>query len=380
MWTNPYTWKEGCCIGGGLLVVGMVLQWVMGEVQWSLMAWPVNGILVAMLLIVILVLHLLRDRVYPIRYLATSQAAVPAILFSAALTLVMGITGWMSMLRFWPLVLCYWWMVIIMGLAVLKRLSRIRSWNKSNIVKNLAFITNHLGLMLALVAATAGSADMQRLKMSCQEGQIEWRAMDEESKAVVELPLAIELQDFVLEQYAPQVVLISNSTGQKISSDILIHTDSVIEYAAPVDHRYVEWHSMGATTAAYVHVGDTAGWVSNGSFMFPFAALRVNDSCSAVMPEQEPKRYASQVDVYTQNGQHVQGVIEVNHPLQIEGWKIYQLNYDTQMGRWSTTSVFELVRDPWLPAVYAGLIMMVLGAIFMFIFAGESRQSKSEEP
>lgn len=378
MWTNPYTWKEGCCIGGGLLAVGMILQWVVGEIEWSLMAWPVNGIMVALLLILLVVLHLLRDRLYIVRYLATSEAAIPSILFSAALTLVMGITGWMSMLRFWPLVLCYLWMVIIMGLAVLKRLSRIRSWNKSNIVKNLAFLTNHLGLMLALVAATAGSADMHRLKMSCQEGQVEWRAMDEESKAVVELPLAIELSDFMMEQYPPQVVFINNETGKKIETNLPLHTDSIIEFAAPVDNRYVEWHSMGATTAAYVHAGDTAGWVSNGSFMFPFAALRVNDSCSAVMTEPEPKRYASEVIVYTQSGLREEGVIEVNHPLQIEGWKIYQFNYDTEMGRWSTTSIFELVRDPWLPAVYAGLIMMVLGAIFMFIFAGENRLTKSE--
>jgi hypothetical protein len=56
----------------------------------------------------------------------------------------------------------------------------------------------------------------------------------------------------------------------------------------------------------------------------------------------------------------------VNKPLNVMGWKIYQLDYDKEKGRWSELSVFQLVRDPWLPAVYVGLFMMSAGAVFMF--------------
>ena len=61
--------------------------------------------------------------------------------------------------------------------------------------------------------------------------------------------------------------------------------------------------------------------------------------------------------------------VEVNKPLSFTGWKIYQLSYDESKGKWSTYSVFELVRDPWLPLVYIGIWMMIAGAIGLFVFA-----------
>ena len=130
---------------------------------------------------------------------------------------------------------------------------------------------------------------------------------------------------------------------------------------------------MGACTAAHITATSTAnaaervsGWVSCGSFMFPYRALRLNDRYSAYMPMREPKRYASEVTVYGEDGKRTDAVIEVNHPLETGGWKIYQLSYDEALGRWSDISVLELVRDPWLPWVYAGIYMLLAGAVLMF--------------
>ena len=67
----------------------------------------------------------------------------------------------------------------------------------------------------------------------------------------------------------------------------------------------------------------------------------------------------------------------MNKPYSIDGWKIYQLNYDTERGRWSEISILELVSDPWLPFVYTGIYMMQLGAILMFILA---QRRKEEQP
>lgn len=91
------------------------------------------------------------------------------------------------------------------------------------------------------------------------------------------------------------------------------------------------------------------------------------------MPEREPKRFASEVVVYTQGGTIKRGIIEVNRPLKVDGWKIYQVSYDEEKGRWSDVSIFELVRDPWLPVVYVGIVMMMLGAIGLFVNAQRKR-------
>jgi hypothetical protein len=44
------------------------------------------------------------------------------------------------------------------------------------------------------------------------------------------------------------------------------------------------------------------------------------------------------------------------------------------MGAMSTTSILELVRDPWLPLVYTGIYMMLAGAVCMFIFGGKRKR------
>ena len=44
------------------------------------------------------------------------------------------------------------------------------------------------------------------------------------------------------------------------------------------------------------------------------------------------------------------------------------------MGRWNETSTFELVKDPWLPAVYVGIYLLLAGAILTFITAQKRRR------
>ena len=113
-------------------------------------------------------------------------------------------------------------------------------------------------------------------------------------------------------------------------------------------------------------------------FSFPYKALRLDSLTSLVMPEREPQRFASKVKVYTQEGTITEDTIEVNRPMEIEGWKIYQLSYDESKGGWSDISIFELVRDPWLPVVYTGIVMMMLGAVCLFVNAQKRKEEEKE--
>ena len=132
---------------------------------------------------------------------------------------------------------------------------------------------------------------MQRLKMITAIGEPEWRALDQQGD-VRELPIAIELKQFIMEEY------------------------------------------------------------DDGS----------------------PKRFASDIQILTQTGKNITTTVDVNEPVEIDGWKIYQYGYDTQMGAMSQTSILELVSDPWLPIVYTGIYMMLFGAVFMFM--GRRREVK----
>ena len=53
--------------------------------------------------------------------------------------------------------------------------------------------------------------------------------------------------------------------------------------------------------------------------------------------------------------------VSVNHPASIDGWDIYLTGFSDETGNVE----FTLISDPWLPAVYCGLFMMVAGALCM---------------
>ena len=295
--------KEGFLIGGGLLLVGVLLQVSVGPVRWDLVSFPVNVVLLAVFLLLLVAMYALRRKVYAFEWLMHLQAAVPALCYALGLTIVMGLVAqreegggipWLSqMLDFWLFVLSYAWMMLILGLASIGRLVHFS-------LKEIPFLLNHIGLFLALVCGALGAADVQELEMTVREGETQWRAGKADGMAV-EPGIGIELHDFIMEEFPLQ----------------------------------------------------------------PGAKMRM------------PKRFASDVTVYTGDGQATPAVIEVNKPLKINGWKIYQYGYDDERGVESEISIFSLVRDPWLPLVYTGIFMMLAGALALLFIA--PRPKKEDE-
>jgi len=228
MWNKPWNMKEGFVIGAGLIVAGLLLELTVGPVVWEAFAWPANGLVLAGFVAMIFAMHLLRRRVYAFRFLATYQAAIPAMCYAVVLTIIMGLTRqtvngtWINnMLTFWPFVLIYVYVAVILGLVVLKTPLTTRSTSK--IVAGLF----HLGLFITMTTATLGNADMQRMKMIVAKGEPEWRALDQQGR-VKEMPLAIELQEFIMETY-------DDGSPRRFASQIEILTQSGKKYRATVD-------------------------------------------------------------------------------------------------------------------------------------------------
>ncbi|MCR5851453.1 MAG: cytochrome c biogenesis protein ResB [Bacteroidaceae bacterium] len=279
---------EGSLVCCGWIAVGMLLQLLTGPIRWDMLAWPVNAVILSALLFGIVLIHLCRSRFRLFRWMATLQAGIPAMVTCAMMTILLGVTrqvpsghvpadpiGITAMLSFWPFVLSYVWLMLLVGMVCMTRLFR-PAW------RNIPFLLNHLGIFIALVAGTLGNADMQSLRMMVQEGKTEWRAVDARHRAH-QLPISIELHDFAIEE------------SPKLS-------------------------------------------------------------------------FLSDVTVHTKSGFTMRDTIRVNKPMSVHGWKIYQYSYDESKGSMSDISVFELVRDPWLPYVYLGIFMMLAGALTMFVW------------
>lgn len=428
MWNKPWSLKEGFIIGAGLLVTGLMLQLSVGPVDWQAFAFPVNVITLAVFLALIAVVYALRPRVYGFRYLTTFTAAVPALIYAVILTATMGLTkqlpsgpfmlaepsladtvGITRMLSFWPFILIYVWMTLLLGQVIIHRLLHLHP-KRAFWTRDIPFLMNHLGLFITIVTATLGNADMQRLKMTISQEAPEWRAVDDRGE-MHELPIAIQLKQFTIDEYPPKLILIDNNTGNAVDGqqaetllidstftegqlgDWRIRLVKKLDYAAPVlqeDSTYFEeWMQTGAVSAVCVEADwhpstpakrpylKKSSWITSGSYMFPYQMLKIDQQVSLAMMPREPQRYISRVEILTESGKDIETNILVNKPFSIDGWKIYQLNYDTQKGRWSEISILELVSDPWLPFVYTGIYMMLLGTVLMFILA---QRRKEEQP
>lgn len=408
MWKQPWGYKEGYLVCIGLFITGSLLQMSVGKINTDMLSYPVNLFAGVVFLLLLSFFHLIRRRFYALRWMSSFQAAISSMTSMILIIVIMGLTrqtpgyvqikgtpfGFSQMLTSWPFALLFLWLIMVLTMTILRRLKNIK-WG------DVPFLLNHSGLWLALVGAILGSADIQRLEMTTIKGKPEWRAVNER-KNVVELPLAIELHRFYIDEYPPKLMLVDNKTGKTLPAgkpvnllvedslttgrmlDWNIAVKKYFPFAASVSTkdtlRYVEFHSLGATTSLYVRAtnrknGESReGWVSCGSFVFPYNVLKLDDKMSLVMPEREPQRFYSKVTVYTQSNKEKEANIEVNKPFEIEGWKIYQLSYDESKGKWSDISVFQLVKDPWLPVVYAGILMMIVGAISLFVMVKKKKE------
>jgi hypothetical protein len=409
MFNEVWKMKEGFVFGAGLILVGLALQFSVGPIHWSDFAFPINLIFLIVFLLILVLAYWLRRRVRLFSFLLTAEAAVPTLIYAAALTVVMGLTrqvsaheraidpiGLTQMLSFWPFVLVYLLLASIVGLITLRQILHFR-------LQELPSLLSHVGLFLVIVTATLGSADMERVKLTATTDMPEWRATHEQG--FVELPLAIQLEKFTIDEYPPKLLIINSQTGKSVPAknpeialiDKHFREGNILKWrirvlknlplAAPVvtsdTTKYVEWQSSGAVTALLVEaqrmkdgraVGPpTVGWVTCGSYLFPFQELKLTKQLSLVMARREPERYASRIHVYTESQKNIVATVEVNKPVSVDGWRIYQLSYDEAMGRWSETSTFELVKDPWLPAVYVGIYMLLAGAILTFIVSQKRR-------
>lgn len=416
IWEHPWRYVEGFFIAIGITLSGFLLQITIGNLHLATFKYPVNSIIGLVFIISILFCHFFLRKAAVVRWLSSIYATVPALVVLLGVVVILGIVpqfvpyaslssiprnfaglfGWYQMTTSWTFIFISYYTLIILGFTTLKRTRRKFRW------RDIGFYLNHLGLFLAFMGGMLGSADMQRMRMTVSEGNVEWRAQNE-LQEIVELPIALQLDTFMIEEYPPKILLVDLETGKGLPEnrpefylfegegkstklmdyniDILSYLPNAAIMRDSLQSFAVPYHDEGNTHAIKVRVGNeemdnpVVGWVSNGSYLFPHSVVYINEKVGVVMPMQEVRRYTSHVQVFTEDGDSKSAVIEVNKPLRIASWTIYQLSYDESKGKYSDTSVFELVRDPWLPIVYAGIIMLLAGSLYLFIVGPKIKKS-----
>lgn len=398
-WQTPWGYPESIAIVCGVVLVGFLLQLTIGSFNFFLLAAPANYILGG-IMILLCSASAFFGKARFIRWFTGVPFSVSLIIGLLLLTLIMGLTpqagdfagensgnvfarlGFDRMTSSWAFVLIYLVTLLSLGCLIARRLRHFR-W------RDYSFYLNHVGIWLTLFASGLGYADMERYVMHVREGEVEWRVYDSE-RSVKELPIAIKLNDFDMEEYPPKLTVIDRASGipqpEAIPDYYQIDTETpegylngwkidVEEYIHQAvrnsDSTYREVPMPGATPAVRIRAANAGtgkkveGWVCGGNQAQLYMTLPLDEQYCVVMSVPEPKRFTSDVEAYTPDGKTKQAVIEVNKPLRIGHWTIYQYGYDDKAGRLSSYSSMELVYDPWLIPAYIGFALIALGAIAM---------------
>lgn len=326
IWQAPWGYPESFVIVAGIAAIGLMLEVAVGSFDFYLLARPANYIAAAAFALISVALGLKARGNDFARWVVGAPLSVALISAMLALGIIMGLTpqmthshtllGFDAMTSNWAFVMLYSLTLIAVGAVIVNRARGFR-------IADYSFYLNHLGVYLLLLASGLGYSDMQRYVMYVNEGETEWRVYDND-RNIKELPIAISLKDFRAEYYPSKEIYFDAQTGELQKGDSRKYEN---------DDRYIK-----------------------------------------IMAEPEPRRFSSDVEVYTEQGHSQTATIEVNSPLRIDSWTIYQYGYDNQAGALSSYSSFELVYDSWIAPVYIGVILMMLGSVAMILTGHKTRK------
>jgi hypothetical protein len=410
LWQHTWSYRESFIISITFALAGFVIEFFSNHKGVITPPWPINLIIILAFLAYIFLVH--RFIKSPlVKWMSSVPAAISSVTVFTVLVLLLGFIpqeantkqgfitnlGLNHMSKSWAYFLSSFYMLTILGFTVVRKFLPIN-------LKSIAFTINHAGLWIVIAAASLGSGDMYRLTMPVKYGALTNSAFDRKDR-VYQVPFSVKLNKFDIEYYNPNLAIFNNKTGklemkkaEKLEAvktgakynwnDWQFKVEQYIPMALKEGKKYKPADSvMGAGPAGFIigvntKTGATInGWIFGGSFIFNGTWLNLDDNFSLVFTQQTAKKFSSDINIYHNDGTHFKNVIiEVNKPYKIKGWKIYQTGYDEVMGQWSESSIFELVYDPWLPVVYIGIAMLLLGSFYL-LWTGKARKSKVvEEP
>jgi hypothetical protein len=387
LWVLPWKYPESFFIAFALFLASLGIEFIT-ETKAPKLIWPVNLVFLLLLAIISYLIFLLARKRVEFRWFYSTPASIAAVTLFVVPSLLMALIPQKQSESFfflfdvtssWTYSIGVIFFLIILGTVTIKRLTKRSK-------KNIGFFLNHFGLWLCIASAHLGAGDIQKLNMFLEEGKTTWYGIGNGNRTE-ELNFAVKLRDFSMEEYPAKIAFIESASGQIIKHNnkpLLIDPHEGLQFryknfdlkieklfmsSAPVMNRFEPVLGMGATQSVkiiktYNDHTDTF-WISGPGILYRQQMYQIDSGTTILMTKPEAKRFLSEISVFEKEGSLYDTIIEVNKPIDISGWKVYQTSYDASQGRWSTQSILELVKDPWLPLVYMGFFLLIAGAFYL---------------
>ena len=376
-----------------LFLAGAALQLITGGLDNSFLRHP-WGLIISINYLYLLILAYAKSdswtwvrKLYDRHAMTSSLAAMVVMCIIFGLTAqngstegIAGALGFRNMKASWSFGLIFFYFTSVLGL---RAIDDIRNWRSRRLIPSLS----HAAVFLVLAAGIFSAGEKTRVRIKAPLGHPVHTAM----KATGEeyrLPFPISLKSFDIKEYPAQLYMIDPSKGSSESLegwDIKVLKNLEMAGRLKDSTDYIPMEHVGATTAMYIEAIHQAtgrkaeGWVSCGSHIFPPAMLQISETEAIAMPQREPEHYLSEILVTDEKGDHIYN-IKVNKPAKTGAWRIYQVGYDKERGKWSTYSILECVKDGWYPLIRTGLWLILASGVAMALTAGRSRRKKEVQP
>ncbi|MBN2663583.1 MAG: cytochrome c biogenesis protein ResB [Bacteroidales bacterium] len=374
-----------------LFLVGLLIELFSSHKGIYLPKWPINIIILVVFIVYIIALNHFWNSDLK-KWFSSIKSTVGAITIYSVLVLVMGFItqndenasnlvrnlGLAHINRSWYFLLISAYLLIILGFVILKRIKNIFKF------RNFAFFLNHFGIWLVIATASVGSADLQRITLPIFESQTSKFAYENDS-TLIELPFSIQLNDFYINNFNPNVIFFNHHSREILNEPSVNYSaDSansfsyenwnveilkIIPDAVMIDNEFFKSDTSITQFAAFVKVSNNNQsnnvWISSGNYSAPSTVAVLDDNIAISLSLPQEKEYTSIITITNDDGTKIENLtVQVNNPYKNLGYDIYQQGFDNINGQ--EISILEIVKDPWLPVVYVGLIMLTIGSLMLF--------------
>jgi hypothetical protein len=404
---KPWGYLEAFLLVFILIAFAFIIEISTSYKPIMLPSWPYNLRIAISYIILLIFVNLFYKNTPLVKWLSNIPACIVAIAYFITLSLAIALfphedvpgkssllTSLSNLQRSWYFIGSVVYLLTSLGFVILRRSLPL---NK----RNLGFLANHFGLWLIIFAGSLGSGDRKSFQINLEEGKPNQIGCNQED-VCIEFPFSLKLLNFHIDDFPAKVALVKNGADKidtKIKNNLFLLEKNVekeikdykirVEEYLPLSvynsvKGFVSSKDTGAAPAALLSVRNKKnnfiieGWISCGSFTVKPAIIGLEDKYFLFMTNPDPKKFRSTIEIKNKNGKKIIKQIEVNRPLSISGWKLYQMSYDLKMGRYSKISILDAIRDPWLPVVYLGIFLLIAGSSYLFWIGRNIKQDEIE--
>lgn len=391
-WSEKWGYKQSILIICTLIINGFLIEIFAFDRGISAPPYPVNIIYFSLFSIIGILISWYRPLKKIKKWLISKPFIITLITFFSVLIMLSGYIpqrpffnhpilqslGIFNITTSIPFILLMTLITLSLFLASINKLFPFKS-------KNIPFLLNHIGILVIICAGIVGSSEVKKVHLKLEQGETIWQGYITDKPSIkLEMPFALKLHEFILEEYPPELAIVDNkdtivfkcgrlnskASGQLCQfKDYSINIKEFIPDGFKVEDKFVSVDHIGTSPIAKIDVIKKnefkTGTVVRGSSLTQTEYLRINSDYRVAIPPQKPKNFKSVGNFYTPQGTIDKFSIEVNKPFEINGWKLYQYGYNESMGKWSKTSTIEAVYDPSINIIYIGSILLIIGSLFL---------------